>query len=58
MGETAGKLRLVFDAIKRTRGVYLFDEFDPIAGKRAAARKYRGDVLSSVRSTYNYDVNQ
>lgn len=37
MGETAAKLRLVFDAIKRTRGVYLFDEFDAIAGKRAAA---------------------
>jgi SpoVK/Ycf46/Vps4 family AAA+-type ATPase len=37
MGETAAKLRLVFDAIKKTRGVYLFDEFDAIAGKRAAA---------------------
>jgi len=37
MGETASKLRLVFDAIKKTRGVYLFDEFDAIAGKRAAA---------------------
>lgn len=36
MGETASKLRLVFDAIKRTRGVYLFDEFDAIAGRRAA----------------------
>lgn len=28
MGETAAKLRLVFDAIQSTRGVYLFDEFD------------------------------
>lgn len=37
MGETAAKLRLVFDAIKRTRGVYLFDEFDAIAGRRAAS---------------------
>jgi SpoVK/Ycf46/Vps4 family AAA+-type ATPase len=36
MGETAAKLRLVFDAIKRTRGVYLFDEFDAIAGRRLA----------------------
>jgi SpoVK/Ycf46/Vps4 family AAA+-type ATPase len=27
MGETAAKLRLVFDAIRQTLGVYLFDEF-------------------------------
>ncbi len=37
MGETAAKLRLVFDAIRSTRGVYLFDEFDAIGGHRAAA---------------------
>ncbi len=36
MGETAAKLRLVFDAIKQTRGVYLFDEFDAIGGHRGA----------------------
>ena len=35
MGETAGKLRLVFDAIKSTRAVYFFDEFDAIGGDRA-----------------------
>ena len=34
MGETAAKLRLVFDAIRQTRGVYLFDEFDAIGGQR------------------------
>lgn len=34
MGETAAKLRLVFDAIQSTRGVYLFDEFDAIGGRR------------------------
>ena len=34
MGETAAKLRLVFDAIRETRGVYLFDEFDAIGGQR------------------------
>jgi SpoVK/Ycf46/Vps4 family AAA+-type ATPase len=28
MGETAAKLRLVFDAVAQTRAVYLFDEFD------------------------------
>jgi len=34
MGETAAKLRLVFDAIESTRGVYLFDEFDALGGER------------------------
>lgn len=35
LGETATKLRQVFDAISETRGVYLFDEFDAIGSKRA-----------------------
>jgi SpoVK/Ycf46/Vps4 family AAA+-type ATPase len=35
MGETASKLRLVFDAISDTRGVYLFDEFDALGAQRA-----------------------
>lgn len=34
MGETAAKLRLIFDAMHQTRGVYLFDEFDAIGGAR------------------------
>ncbi len=34
MGETASKLRLVFDAIAEQRGVYLFDEFDSIGSQR------------------------
>jgi SpoVK/Ycf46/Vps4 family AAA+-type ATPase len=34
MGETAAKLRLVFDAAAKTRGVYLFDEFDALGGER------------------------
>jgi len=36
MGETAAKLRLVFDAIAETRAVYLFDEFDALGGERAS----------------------
>jgi SpoVK/Ycf46/Vps4 family AAA+-type ATPase len=36
MGETSAKLRLVFDETIRRRGVYLFDEFDAVGGKRAA----------------------
>ena len=34
MGETAAKLHLIFDAMQRTRGVYLFDEFDAIGASR------------------------
>jgi SpoVK/Ycf46/Vps4 family AAA+-type ATPase len=34
MGETASKLRLVFDAIRTTRGLYFFDEFDAIGSDR------------------------
>lgn len=34
MGETAQKLKLVFDTIKTTRGVYLFDEIDALAAAR------------------------
>jgi SpoVK/Ycf46/Vps4 family AAA+-type ATPase len=37
MGETSAKLRLVFDAIASARGVYLFDEFDAIGGKRMSS---------------------
>ena len=35
MGETAAKLRLVFDAMEENRGVYLFDEFDAIGAQRS-----------------------
>lgn len=34
MGETAAKLRLVFDALSETRGLYLFDEVDALGGER------------------------
>ena len=37
MGETAAKLRQVFDATSRTRGVYFFDEFDAIGSQRGLA---------------------
>lgn len=36
MGETAAKLRLIFDAAEETRGVYLFDEVDALAGDRSS----------------------
>jgi SpoVK/Ycf46/Vps4 family AAA+-type ATPase len=34
MGETAAKLRQIFDATTQTRGVYFFDEFDAIGSQR------------------------
>ncbi|ACZ00409.1 AAA family ATPase [Thermomonospora curvata] len=37
MGETAAKLRIIFEATKKTRAVYLFDEFDAIGAERTAA---------------------
>ena len=48
MGETAAKLRLIFDAIRSTRGVYLFDEFDALGGERSA----RNDV-GEIRRVLN-----
>ena len=35
MGETSAKLRQIFDLIRDEVGVYLFDEFDAIAGERS-----------------------
>jgi SpoVK/Ycf46/Vps4 family AAA+-type ATPase len=48
LGDTAGKLRLVFDAMNATRGVYFFDEFDAIGAKRAE----RNDV-GEIRRVLN-----
>lgn len=45
MGETAQKLNQLFDAIKTTRGVYLFDEIDALA----AARDGENDVGEARR---------
>src|ERR1700688_1030429 len=36
MGDTAAKLRLIFDESNKHRGVYLFDEFDAVGGQRTA----------------------
>ncbi len=35
MGETASKLRLIFDAMSNITGIYLFDEFDAIGARRS-----------------------
>ncbi|WP_458109538.1 ATP-binding protein [Arthrobacter sp. R3-55] len=36
LGESASKLRLIFDEVARRRAVYLFDEFDALGSDRAA----------------------
>ena len=48
MGETAAKLRLIFDQMKNTRGVYLFDEFDSIGAKRT-----RDNDVGEIRRVLN-----
>ena len=35
LGETASKLRVLFDSAASQRAVYLFDEFDALGGDRA-----------------------
>jgi SpoVK/Ycf46/Vps4 family AAA+-type ATPase len=49
LGETASKLRLIFEAIQRTRAVYLFDEFDALGGERAA-RNEVGEIRRVLNS--------
>jgi hypothetical protein len=48
MGETATKLRQIFDATHETRGVYLFDEFDAIGSQRGL-----GNDVGEVRRILN-----
>jgi SpoVK/Ycf46/Vps4 family AAA+-type ATPase len=48
MGETAAKLRLVFDALAQQRGVYLFDEFDALGSERGA-----GHDVGEIRRVLN-----
>jgi SpoVK/Ycf46/Vps4 family AAA+-type ATPase len=48
MGETAAKLRLVFDALAETRGVYLFDEVDALGGERG-----RDNDVGEIRRVLN-----
>ena len=48
MGETAAKLRQIFDSTGRTRGVYFFDEFDAIGSQRG-----RTDDVGEIRRVLN-----
>lgn len=48
MGESAAKLRLVFEALKSTRGVYFFDEFDSLGLQRGSQHD-----VAEMRRTLN-----
>ncbi len=53
LGETAAKLRLVFDAIRDARGVYLFDEFDALGAQRASQNEV-GEIRRVLNSFLQY----
>ena len=48
MGETAAKLRQIFEATGQTRGVYFFDEFDAIGSQRGL-----GNDVGEIRRVLN-----
>lgn len=48
MGETAAKLRLIFDSMVQSRGIYLFDEFDAIG-----AHRHSGSDVGEIRRVLN-----
>lgn len=50
MGETAAKLKLVFDAMRQSRGVYLFDEFDALGAHRTEANDDVGEIRRVLNS--------
>lgn len=49
MGETAAKLRQIFDSTQQTRGVYFFDEFDAIGSQRGLSNDV-GEVRRILNS--------
>ncbi|MCO7242768.1 MULTISPECIES: ATP-binding protein [unclassified Halomonas] len=49
MGETAAKLRQIFESTHQTRGVYFFDEFDAIGSQRGLANDV-GEVRRILNS--------
>jgi SpoVK/Ycf46/Vps4 family AAA+-type ATPase len=48
MGETASKLRQIFEVIEQQKGVYLFDEFDAIGAERG-----RDNEVGEMRRVLN-----
>lgn len=53
MGETASKLRLVFDQVASVRGVYLLDEFDAVGARRGDPNDV-GEMRRIVNSVLSF----
>ncbi len=62
MGETASKLRQIFDAISEVRGVYFFDEFDAIGSQRSLAhdvgeiRRVLNSFLQMIEQDHSHSI--
>lgn len=56
MGETANQLKLIFDAMLVTRGVYFFDEFDAIGSQRASVNDV-GEIRRFLNSCLQFLEN-
>ncbi|MGN7613120.1 AAA family ATPase [Magnetococcales bacterium HHB-1] len=49
LGETAAKLRLIFETIQKTRAIYFFDEFDALGSERATKNEV-GEIRRVLNS--------
>ena len=62
MGETAARLRQVFDSTNRMRGVYFFDEFDAIGSQRGLTndvgeiRRVLDSFLQMIEQEHSYSL--
>ena len=62
MGETASRLRQVFDSTSRMRGVYFFDEFDAIGSQRRITndvgeiRRVLNSFLQMIKQERSYSL--
>ncbi len=56
MGETATQLKLIFDAMSSTRGVYFFDEFDALGSQRSNSHDV-GEIRRVLNSCLQYLEN-
>jgi AAA+ superfamily predicted ATPase len=56
MGETATQLKLIFDAMSSSRGVYFFDEFDALGSQRSNSHDV-GEVRRVLNSCLQFLEN-
>jgi SpoVK/Ycf46/Vps4 family AAA+-type ATPase len=54
LGETSGHLAKIFEHIRATRAVYLFDEFDALAGARGGRETDVGEMRRVVNSLLQF----